>query len=205
MCHIVQCHIDQGGTDSLREFQAVAFEATSIDKAGNRYVAVQDKVVVGGLAVIADAVEHGGGHLGVAQRGGPSAEDRLGCNVNRAAHEEKADQVERQLVDELCDGQMPNRLSKRHTEVGRCFRLRADMGIHNPQNVRWINHQRFARLLLHLCRHLRGHQRRHPGGPGHPYIAFLPRRAEHQAALAKRISHHRHINVWRGHRKGGVD
>ena len=53
------------------------------------------------------------------------------------------------------------------------------MGIQRPLHGRGLDHDRFARLVFHLCRHMYCHQRRHAGGPGHPDVAFLPRQAEY--------------------------
>ena len=54
------------------------------------------------------------------------------------------------------------------------------MGIQNTLHCRGIDNHRFARRLFHFGRHLRGHQRRHPGRPCNPDIAFLPGQAEDQ-------------------------
>ena len=71
------------------------------------------------------------------------------------------------------------RSSKRNPKVDQGFKLRADKGIQRPLKNRGIDYHWVARCLFHLRRHLRGHQRRHPGGPCHPDNAFLPRQAEH--------------------------
>ena len=141
---VLSSAISEGGTDSLRELEAVAGEAASIDKAGNRRVAVKNEVVVGRLAVMGEAVEQGGGHLGVAEHGGPSAEGEVGGDDDRGALVEAADQVEQQLAAGLCEGQIPNHSSKRNPEVGQGLKLRAHVGIQNPLHNRGLDHQLFA-------------------------------------------------------------
>ena len=94
----------------------------------------------GGLAVMGEAVEQGGGHLGVAEHGGPSAEGGVGGDDNRGALVERADQVEQQLAAGLCEGQIPNHSSKRDPEVGQSLKLRANMGIQNPLQDRGLDH-----------------------------------------------------------------
>ena len=54
-------------------------------------MAVKDEVVVGGLAVMGEAVEQGDGHLGVAEHRGPFAEGGVGGDDNRGALVETAD------------------------------------------------------------------------------------------------------------------
>ena len=141
---VLSSAISEGGTDSLRELEAVAGEAASIDKAGNRRVAVKDEVVVGGLAVMGEAVEPGGGHLGVAEHRGSFAKGGVGGDDDRGALVETADQVEQQLAAGLCEGQIPNHSSKRDPEVGQSLELRPDMGIQRALHNRGIDHHRFA-------------------------------------------------------------
>ncbi len=86
------------------------------------------------------SVEHGAGHLGVAEHGGPSTEGRVGGNDNRAALVERADQVEQQLAAGLCEGQIPNHSSKRDTEVGQCLKLRPNMAVQHPLHGRGLDH-----------------------------------------------------------------
>ena len=61
------------------------------------------------------------------------------------------------------------------------------MDIQHPLHRRGINHHRFTRLPFDFRLYLRGHQRRHPGRPGHPDIAFLTRKAEDQCLSARPV------------------
>lgn len=65
--------------------------------------------VVAGLddvAVMGEPVEERGGHLGVAEDGGPFAEGEIGGDDDGALLVEPADQVEEQLAAGLGEGQM---------------------------------------------------------------------------------------------------
>ena len=76
--------------------------------------------------------------------------------------------------------QMLSFLAERDAEIGEGAQLLSDMGFQHPLHDRGLDRHRLAGLLLHLRCYLGRHQRRHAGGPGHPDIALLPRRPEHQ-------------------------
>ena len=58
------------------------------------------------VAVVGQAVEHGGGHLGVAEHLGPIGEGQVGGNEHRRVLVEFADQVEQQLAAGLAERQI---------------------------------------------------------------------------------------------------
>ena len=58
------------------------------------------------LAVMGEAIEQGGGHLCVAEQGGPFSADEVGGDEDRGALVEAADQVEEELAAGLWEGQI---------------------------------------------------------------------------------------------------
>ncbi len=71
--------------------------------------ALESPALVAGLddlAVVRQAIEERGGHLGVAEDGGPFAEGQVGGDDDRGALVEPADEVEQQLASGLCEGQI---------------------------------------------------------------------------------------------------
>ena len=58
------------------------------------------------VAVVGQAVEHGGGHLGVAEHLGPIGEGEVGGDQQRGVLVELADQMEQQLPAGLAEGQI---------------------------------------------------------------------------------------------------
>ncbi len=64
------------------------------------------------------AVEERGGHLGVAEDGGPFAEGEVGGDDDRGAFVEAADQVEEQLSARLCEGQVAEFIEDDEVESG---------------------------------------------------------------------------------------
>jgi hypothetical protein len=58
------------------------------------------------VAVMGEAVEHGGGHLGVAEDLGPISEGEVGGDQQRGVLVELADQVEQQLAAGLAERQI---------------------------------------------------------------------------------------------------
>jgi hypothetical protein len=55
------------------------------------------------VAVVCQAIEHGGGHLGVAEHLGPIGEGEIGGDQQRGVFVELADQVEQQLAAGLAE------------------------------------------------------------------------------------------------------
>jgi hypothetical protein len=58
------------------------------------------------IAVMGQAIEHGGGHLGVAEHLGPISEGEVGGDQQRGVLVELADQVEQQLAAGLAERQI---------------------------------------------------------------------------------------------------
>ena len=58
------------------------------------------------VAVMGEAVEHGGGHLGVAEDLGPIGEGEVGGDQQRGVFVEFADQVEQKLTAGLAERQI---------------------------------------------------------------------------------------------------
>ena len=55
------------------------------------------------IAMMGQAIEHGGGHLGVAEHLGPIGEGEIGGDQQRGVFVELADQVEQQLAARLAE------------------------------------------------------------------------------------------------------
>ena len=71
--------------------------------------AFEAPAVVAGLddvAVMGQPIEQRGRHLGVAEHAGPFAEGEVGCDDDRGALVEPADEVEQKLTAGLCKGQI---------------------------------------------------------------------------------------------------
>ena len=70
------------------------------------------------VAVVREAVEEGGGHLGIAEDARPFAEGEVGGDDYRGALVEPADQVEQQLAARLGEGQVAELVEDDEVEAG---------------------------------------------------------------------------------------
>ena len=70
------------------------------------------------IAVMGQPIEQRGGHLGVAEDGGPFAEGEVGGDDDRGALVEAADQVEQQLSAGLREGQIAELVENDEVHAG---------------------------------------------------------------------------------------
>jgi hypothetical protein len=71
--------------------------------------AFKSPAVIAGLddvAVMSQAVEQRGGHLGVAEHAGPFTEGKVGCDDDGSSLVEAADEMEQKLATGLSEGQI---------------------------------------------------------------------------------------------------
>ena len=83
--------------------------------------ALEAPAVVAGLddvAVVGQPIEQRGGHLGVAEDGGPFAEGEIGGDDDRGALVEPADEVEQELAAGLGEGQIAEFVENDEVEAG---------------------------------------------------------------------------------------
>ena len=91
--------------------------------------------VVAGLddvAVMGDAIEHGGGHFGVVENGRPFTEGEVGGDDYRSLFVELADQVKQQLATSQSEGKITQLVQDDEVEAGELARKRsgfADPGL----------------------------------------------------------------------------
>ena len=84
--------------------------------------ALEAPAVVAGLdyvAVVGQAIEQRGGHLGVTEYGGPFAEGEIGGDDDRGALVEAADKVEQELAAGLGEGQIAELIEDDEVHAGR--------------------------------------------------------------------------------------
>ena len=70
------------------------------------------------LAMVGEPIEQRGGHLGVAEYGGPFAERQVGGDDDRGPFVEPADQVEQELSAGLGEGQISDFVEDDEVEAG---------------------------------------------------------------------------------------